>query len=226
MTPYRACRGTVSSRACRTAERRHLETVRPPSADPLGAVESCRFTLSRCAISRSAARARLPDVTKAPFELIVERHGATVLRVCRAVVGPDDAQDAWSETFLAALRAYPELDHRANVEAWLVTIAHRKAIDITRARSRTALPVGVLPEGPSTVGVPGRANDQLWADVAALPVKQRQAVAYHFLAGLPYQEVAEILGGTADAARKAASDGIKALRRSHHRTAEPIGQGR
>ena len=46
---------------------------------------------------------------KPPFEAVVANHGARVLRVCRAVVGPADADDAWSETFLAALRAYPDL---------------------------------------------------------------------------------------------------------------------
>ena len=73
-------------------------------------------------------------------------HGPTVLRVCRAVLGPADADDAWSETFLAALRAYPDLPADANVEAWLVTIAHRKAIDVTRAAARRAVPVADPPE--------------------------------------------------------------------------------
>ena len=68
-----------------------------------------------------------------PFEQVVSEHGAVVLRVCRAVLGPADAEDAWSETFLAALRAYPRLDADADVRAWLVTIAHRKAVDVTRA---------------------------------------------------------------------------------------------
>ncbi|MGH3435185.1 MAG: RNA polymerase sigma factor, partial [Sciscionella sp.] len=62
-----------------------------------------------------------------PFEQIVDEYGPVVLRVCRAVLGPADAEDAWSETFLAALRGYPDLGEGANVEAWLVTIAHRKA---------------------------------------------------------------------------------------------------
>ena len=137
-------------------------------------------------------------------------HGATVLRVCRAVVGPVDAEDAWSETFLSALRAYPDLPADANVEAWLVTIAHRKAIDITRKRTRSPIPVDDPPEGASTVGIPGQ--QQIWADVADLPTRQRQAVAYHYLAGLPHRDVAEIIGGTTDAARRAAADGIKNLR--------------
>lgn len=145
-----------------------------------------------------------------PFELIVTEYGPTVLRVCRAVVGPVDAEDAWSETFLAALRAYPQLPAGANVAAWLVTIAHRKAIDVQRARLRRATPVERLPE---TVGPPPEEpDDHLWAALRALPPKQRAAVAYHHLAGLPYREVAALLGGTPEAARRAAADGIAALR--------------
>jgi RNA polymerase sigma factor (sigma-70 family) len=134
-----------------------------------------------------------------------------VLRVCRAVLGPADADDAWSETFLAALRAYPDLPDGANVEAWLVTIAHRKAIDITRAAARRAVPVADPPESAAPPDAP---DLDLAAAVAALPPKQKQAVAYHYLTGLPYAEIAEILGGSADAARRAAADGIAALRRT------------
>ena len=50
-----------------------------------------------------------------PFEAIVAEHGAVVMRVCRALLGPVDADDAWSETFLAALRAYPGLRPGSNV---------------------------------------------------------------------------------------------------------------
>ncbi|WP_308466077.1 RNA polymerase sigma factor [Rathayibacter soli] len=151
---------------------------------------------------------------KKPFEQLVTQHGATVLRVCRAVVGPVDADDAWSETFLAALRAYPSLPEDANVQAWLVTIAHRKAIDITRARARHAVPVENVPERASTIGIPDAGDLDLWIAVGELPMKQRHAVAYHYLGGLPYAEVASILGGSPDAARRAAADGVKALRAS------------
>jgi RNA polymerase sigma factor (sigma-70 family) len=164
-------------------------------------------------------------VTKAPFERIVAQHGATVLRVCRAVLGPHEAQDAWSETFLAALRAYPDLPDGANVQAWLVTIAHRKAIDITRARSRAPVPVESPPEPLSNAGIPVPGNSEVWADVAALPTKQRQAIAYHYLAGLPHHEVAEIIGGTTDAARRAAADGIKSLRRSYRLSPDARSEG-
>ena len=87
---------------------------------------------------------------KQPFEAIVSAHGSTVLRVCRAVLGPADADDAWSETFLSAMKAYPDLPAGANVEAWLVTIAHRKAIDVTRAAARRAIPVAETPDTASS----------------------------------------------------------------------------
>ena len=152
---------------------------------------------------------------KQPFERVVTQHGSTVLRVCRVLLGVHDAEDAWSETFLAALRAYPDLPDSANTEAWLVTIAHRKAIDVLRARKRQPAPVREIPERPTVLGVPGAGDADLWHDVAALPEKQRQAVAYHYVAGLPYAEIAEILGGSTDAVRRAAADGIKNLRKNY-----------
>jgi RNA polymerase sigma factor (sigma-70 family) len=169
---------------------------------------------------------------KPPFESVISVHGSTVLRVCRAVLGPADADDAWSETFLSALKAYPDLPADANVEAWLVTIAHRKAIDVTRAAARRAIPVAQIPE-TQTPDTPARvsgaagsygqdgdgtglvADDDLADALTRLPAKQKQAVAYHYIAGLPYADVAAILGGSAEAARRAAADGIAGLRRSY-----------
>jgi RNA polymerase sigma factor (sigma-70 family) len=133
-----------------------------------------------------------------------------VLRICRALVGPDVADDAWSETFLSALRAYPALPPESNMAAWLATIAHRKA-------SIRSAPASDGPSPPTRCPSRPRQNDQhirpdLWAALAALPPKQRQSVTYHHLVGLSYNEIAVILGGTPTAARRAAADGIHALR--------------
>src|SRR6266487_4094920 len=152
-------------------------------------------------ISRLAGLQRPHGVMSKPFEEVVAEHGPTVLRVCRAVLGPVEADDAWSETFLAALRAYPGLGPDSNVEAWLVTIAHRKA-----------LAVQALPERPSSEGVPGSRDTQLWDALASLPPKQRQAIAYHYLGGMPYALTAPLLGNSETAARRAAADGIRTLR--------------
>ena len=153
---------------------------------------------------------------KPTFETIVATHGPTVLRVCRAVVGAGEADDAWSETFLSAMRAYPDLPADANVEAWLVTIAHRKAIDITRRTARNPIPVAAPPDAPGFVDAEQFRHDtELAGALEHLPPKQRQAIGYHYLGGLPYMEVAAIIGGNTTAARRAAADGIANLRRTY-----------
>ena len=150
-----------------------------------------------------------------PFEQIVAEHGPTVLRVCRAVLGPDDADDAWTETFIAAMRGYPELPDGSNVEAWLVTIAKRKAIDQHRSRVRRPMPVDEVPETVDVDPDLTDRDDELWAALRDLPRKQREAIAYHYVAGLPYAEIATLLGNSEAAARRAAADGMKNLRATY-----------
>lgn len=162
---------------------------------------------------------------RAPFDDAVARHGPTVLRVCRAVLGAGaDAEDAWSETFLSALRAWPELPEETNVQAWLVRVAHRRAVDVVRRAGREASPAGGTEEIAVLGGVGGgrRGIDDddklpdpsIWEAVARLPPRQRLCVAYRYLGGLAYAEVAELTGGSEAAARRAAADGVAALQRS------------
>ena len=160
-------------------------------------------------------------MSKPPFEQIVAGYGPAVWRVCRTALTAQDAEDAWSETFIAALRAYPELRDDANVEAWLVTIAHHKAMDVARSNARRPVAVGDPPERPSRVGRPEDWDADLWDALRALPERQRGCVAYHYLAGLPYREIAALLGGTTEAARRAAADGLRTLRRTYPRLPSP-----
>ncbi len=155
-----------------------------------------------------------------PFEHAVRTHGGTVLRVCRAVLGTHDADDAWSETFLAALRVWPDLPADVNLEAWLVTVARRKAIDELRRRARHAVPVetpDLLDGTPlvATVTGPGSRDLDLWRAVGALPDKQRRTVVLHHLGGLPWDDVAALVGGTTAAARRSGADGVATLRRTY-----------
>jgi RNA polymerase sigma factor (sigma-70 family) len=152
------------------------------------------------------------DPVNTPFERIVEEHGALVLRVCRVLLDPSDAEDAWAETFLAALKAYPRLDESSDVKAWLVTIAHRKAIDSVRARARRPAPVAVIPETPAKRRRDDTDMTLLHAALDTLPRRQREAVALHHVAGLPYKVVAVMTGSSVAAVRRAAADGIASLR--------------
>jgi RNA polymerase sigma factor (sigma-70 family) len=156
-----------------------------------------------------------------PFEAVVAEHGPSVMRVCRALLGgSSDADDAWSETFLAALRAYPRLRPGSNIRGWLVTIAHHKAIDVIRARNRRALPSGDLPEAPATNPAPAEPDEELRAALDGLPTKQRAAVIYRYLADLSYPEIGALLECSEAAARRNASDGIAKLRQ-HYQKGRP-----
>ncbi len=151
-----------------------------------------------------------------PFDDVVVEHGPTVWRVCRALLGDHEAQDAWSETLMSALRAYPTLPEGSNVRGWLVTIAHRRAIDQLRSKGRAPVPSGHLPErSDGTRDQDADAPDQrLLAAVRGLPPKQRGAVVYRYLADMSYAEVAALIDSSETAARRSAADGIAALRRT------------
>lgn len=158
-----------------------------------------------------------------PFEELIDEHGATVMRVVRALLGPVDAQDAWSESFLAALEAYPRLRPDSNVGGWLVTIAHRKAIDQLRARARRAQPAAELPDRASSDDYRVVDRDpRLWGALQGLPFKQRAAVAYHYLAALPYKDVGALIDSSEAAARRSAADGIATLRNAYSRGDAPM----
>lgn len=156
-----------------------------------------------------------------PFEEIVAEHGEVVMRVCRSLLGAADAEDAWSETFLAALRRYPELPAGSNVKGWLVTIAHNKAIDVLRASSRRAVPAGDVPERWSQPATDPAgelaAGGELRRAVERLAPRQRAAVVYRYVADLPYAEIAELLESTPAAARRSAADGIANLRATYRK---------
>jgi len=167
--------------------------------------------------SQTRPQDRWFNVSVQPFEEIVTAHGSTVMRVCRALLDPVAAEDAWSETFVAALRAYPDLRPDSNVRGWLVTIAHHKAIDQLRAAQRAPTPLGQVPEPASGAPTPTGLDGALAASVAALPPKQQRAVILHYVAGLPYAEVGVVMEIDPAAARRNAADGIATLRMTYAR---------
>jgi RNA polymerase sigma factor (sigma-70 family) len=145
-----------------------------------------------------------------PFQRFLEEQREPVLRFLVASVGRDGADDCFQETFLSAMKAYPKLRAGSNHRAWVMTIAHRKAMDHHRARARGAIPVGEVPE----VGVedPLPTDDRTWARVRELPPKQRAAVLLRYAGDLTHAEVAVALGCSEDAARRSAHEGLKKLR--------------
>ena len=156
-----------------------------------------------------AARGVSSTVTLPPFQKLLDSHARDVHRFLVALVGPGDADDCYQETWLAALRAYPRLRDATNLRGWLLTIAHRKAIDHVRRRRACAL-VAEVPDraAPAAASV----DDDLWDHVRELPAKQRTALALRYVADAGYSEIAAVMGTTEDAARRNVHEGLKRLR--------------
>jgi RNA polymerase sigma factor (sigma-70 family) len=148
-----------------------------------------------------------------PFQTLLDAHGADVHRFLIANAGPVDADDCYQETWLSALRAYPDLRDAGNLRGWLFTIAHRKVIDHARARARRPFPTDELPEppGPARPAAPER-DDELWARVRRLPAKQRTAVALRFVVDCAYAEIGAVMGTSEEAARRNVHEGLTRLR--------------
>ena len=127
-----------------------------------------------------------------------------------ATAGPSEADDAFQETWIAALRAYPRLRRADNLRAWLFRIAQNKSIDAHRARGRRAVPVAAVPERASPAPTPE--DEGLWVRVRELPAKQRTAVFCRSVLGMPYDELAALLESSEEAARRNVHEGLKRLR--------------
>ena len=148
-----------------------------------------------------------------PFQTLLDEHRGDVYRFLVASVGPGDADDCFQETWISALRAYPRLQRADNLRAWLLRIAHRKAIDSHRARARRPRPSDSLPEPADGGGLATADGEpELWAAVRRLPVKQRSAVFCRSVLGMPYAELAVLLDCSQDAARRNVHEGLKTLR--------------
>jgi RNA polymerase sigma factor (sigma-70 family) len=151
-------------------------------------------------------------VTLPPFQRFLDAHRDEVWRFLAAAVGREAADDCFQETFLAALRAYPRLHEGSSPRAWVLTIAHRKALDHHRARSRRPTPVGDVPERAAPPDPEPWAGEELWARVGTLPAKQRAALLLRYAGDLSHAEVAVALGCSEEAARRSAFEGLKKLR--------------
>jgi RNA polymerase sigma factor (sigma-70 family) len=145
-----------------------------------------------------------------PFQALLDEHRNDVYRFLVASVGPNEADDCFQETFMAALRAYPRLRDASNLRSWVLTIAHRKAIDSHRARGRRAVPVENLPEIPVPAAPDG--EPELWQAVRALPAKQQASILHRYVNDLPYAEIGRIVGCSEEAARQNVRAGLASLR--------------
>jgi RNA polymerase sigma factor (sigma-70 family) len=149
-----------------------------------------------------------------PFERFYLAHRDEVLGYLRRLLG-QRAEDAWQETFLRALRAYDRLEHGRHLRAWVFTIATNVAMDDLRKKKTVELVDGNEP----SVELHRDAYRELEHLTTDLPPTERAAVVLRYGYDLPYEQIANALGSSEDAARAAASSGVRRLRRTHERHA-------
>ena len=153
------------------------------------------------------AMARPRPAAIPPFERFYLTHRDEVLAYLRRLLG-QRAEDAWQETFLRALRAYDRLEHGRHLRAWVFTIATRVAMDDLRAKPllRTA--------AEPAVELHRDAFREIEHLTDELPPTERAAVVLRYAYDLPYDDIAAALGSSEEAARAAASSGVRRLRRT------------
>lgn len=158
-----------------------------------------------------------------PFQSFLDSERELVLRFLLRAVGPGEAEDCFQETFMAALRAYPRLHRGSNLRAWILTIAHRKALDAHRARARRPQPMAdpaavgdralaTRAPGSHPSGSPAAGDSELWQAVERLPARQRSAVVLRYMADLPHRDIAAAIGCSEAAARRSLHEGLSKLR--------------
>jgi RNA polymerase sigma factor (sigma-70 family) len=147
-----------------------------------------------------------------PFERFYLAHRDEVLRYLRRLLGAR-AEDAWQETFLRALRAYGRLEHGRHLRAWVFTIATNVALDELRVDRRTVPAADVEP----VAELKRDAFRELEHLTGNLPPTERAAAVLRYGPHLPYAQIADALGSSEEAARAAASSGVRRLRRTHER---------
>lgn len=149
------------------------------------------------------ARTEIP-----PFEWFYESHSGEVLAFLRRRAGRDRADDLFQETFLRALRAYGRLEHGEHLRAWVLTIAANAVVDAAR-RERPTAELAVEPTGEDT----RPAVEDLAPLTDGLPPKERAAVVLRYGYDLDYDAIGAALGSNEQAARQAASAGVRRLRK-------------
>jgi RNA polymerase sigma factor (sigma-70 family) len=152
-----------------------------------------------------------------PFQVLIDAHWRDVARLAHALAGPVDGDDVAQQAWTQALAAYPSLRSTSNLRSWLLTITHRCAMDVHRGRARRAVPhedpvalTGVPAAPAADAGMP---DEPLWASVAALPARQREAVVLKYVVDLDHPTIAAALGCSPAMSRRLVSDALTTLRK-------------
>jgi RNA polymerase sigma factor (sigma-70 family) len=141
---------------------------------------------------------------EAAFAELVRRHGPVVFRVCRRLIGPDAAEDAFQAAFLVLATRLDAARAAGSVGAWLVGVAGRVARQMRRAADRRVRHESAAARRDEREDLPDL-TDQfrvLDEEIARLPERLRDPVVLCLLQGLTQDEAAAELGRDARTLRR------------------------
>ena len=147
--------------------------------------------------------ANLPDdSSKAAFEILVLRHGPTILRVCRNLLRNEaDAADAFQATFLVLVRRRETVRRLESVGGWLYGVACRVAararVNAARRRAaeqRAAFRVVEAVDAEDEACSTSDFGPVVQEEVRRLPERYRAVVVLCYWQSLTHEQAASQLG--------------------------------
>jgi len=154
---------------------------------------------------------------RAAFDEIFRRYAPLLRRVLGRGAGGDEVGDLLQQTFLQLHRSRADFASGSPLRPWLFTIA----INVKRQRLRTLarrpeVRLGDEIEGFASAAPPSSSRDDLGVVVSLLlkelPPAQREVIELHFVKGLSFARVAEVVGASLGAVRVRAHRGYRVLR--------------
>lgn len=152
------------------------------------------------------------------FAELYRRHLPRVYRYLLARLGDvHQAQDVTAQTFLSALENIATYRSQGNFPAWLLGIAHNKAVDLYRGRRITvpleeAAQVESLDPSPEQLAAARLQMEQVVRALRALAPDRAEALALRIFSGLSVAEVGVVMGRSEAAVRMLVHRAIRDLR--------------
>jgi len=151
------------------------------------------------------------------FAALVRRHGPIVYRVCRRLLGPTAADDAFQATFLVLATRAASVRKAGSVGSWLVGVAGRVARQMRKAERRRAVresAAATIPIRDGEIDRPEVAEQArvLDEELTRLSDRLRGPVVACLLPGRTYEQAACELGGSARTVRRRLDEAKRVLR--------------
>ena len=140
---------------------------------------------------------RLAGAQDDAFDGCYAELGPILRRFLRGRVPDADIDDVVQVVFVEVWRFRGRYDPSRSLEAWVLTIARRRAIDHLRARRRETVPLedALSMAGPDGRDIASRVEEtrDMKVALARLPELQREAIEMAYYADLTQREIAERL---------------------------------